>query len=342
MVIVGGGFAGAYVARHLQKDKEFSVTLIDTKDYFEFTPGVLRTIVQPLHLGRIQALHQQYLKKAKFIQGEVIEVTEHDVAVGKQRIPFDYLVVSSGSTYNLPIKQQNVVSATRGATLHTYYEKLMQAKKILIIGGGIVGVELAAEIAAEYYDKHVILVHSHDALMPRMPAKAQQHAEKFLKKRGVEILFNEKIIGSTGNRYATPAGKQITADLAFLCTGIKPNTHFMMKHFSERMDEKNQVYTSVYLQVKGYENIFIAGDITAIPEEKTAQNAEEHAKVIVHNIRALEKKEALKEYNSAPRPMVISLGTWNGILVKKDFVLTGIIPAFLKWFVELKTMWQYR
>lgn len=339
VVIVGGGFAGAYVAQKLEKE-EFNVTLIDCKDYFEYTPGILRTIVQPDHIKKIQRLHQQYLKQTKVIHGEVSEVTEQDVVLGKQRIPFDYLVASSGSTYNVPIKQ-NVIFATRGTTLRNYYEKLSQAKTVLIIGGGIVGIELAAEIVTQYYDKHVILVHSHDVLMPRMPTKAQEYAHSFLKKRGVEFVFSERIVEGTGTTYATKSGKRIAADLAFLCTGITPNTEFFFKNFRDRLDEKNQVYTSVYLQMKGHENIFAAGDITAIPEEKTAQNAEEQAKVIAHNISALEKKQPLKQYESKPRTMVISLGPWNGILTYKNFALTGFIPAFLKWFVEWKTMRRY-
>ena len=341
VVIIGGGFAGALITKALDKDAAFNVTLIDCKDYFEFTPGILRTIVQPEHIKKIQALHQHYLKRTKVINGEVSEVTEHDVVLGKQHIPFDYLAVSSGSTYNLPIKQQNVVLTTRGATLRNYYEKLCAAKIILIIGGGIVGVELAAEIVAQYYDKHVILAHSHDTLMPRMPAKAQQHALAFLKKRGVEFIFNERIVEGSGTTYATKSGKRITADLAFLCTGITPNTQFLFKNFRDRLDEKNQVYTNVYLQMKGYENIFAAGDVTAIPEEKTAQNAEEQAQIVAHNIIALEKKQPLKEYESKPRIMVISLGPWNGMLTYKNVVWTGLVPAFLKRFVEWKTMRRY-
>ncbi len=54
VVIVGGGFAGAYVARNLEK--KFDVVLIDTKDYFEFTPSILRTIINPDHAKKIQAM----------------------------------------------------------------------------------------------------------------------------------------------------------------------------------------------------------------------------------------------------------------------------------------------
>ncbi|KAJ1471252.1 hypothetical protein T484DRAFT_1844879 [Baffinella frigidus] len=45
VVIVGGSFAGLAVARNLRKD--FDVTIIDRKDYFEYTPGVLRLLVRP-------------------------------------------------------------------------------------------------------------------------------------------------------------------------------------------------------------------------------------------------------------------------------------------------------
>ncbi len=341
VVIIGGGFAGAYVARELEKDRALAVTLIDTKDYFEFTPGILRAIVEPLHLKKVQRLHQHYLKKTRILNGEVTEVTAHDVFVNNQRILFDYLVISSGSSYNLPIKQQNAIFATRGSTLRNYYEKLCAAKTILIIGGGIVGVELTAEIVSHYYDKHVTLVHSRDVLMPRMPAKAQQYALSFLKKRGVNVIFNERMTEGQGTTYSLQSGKRLSADLAFVCTGIKPNTRFLMKYFSERMDDKNQVHTSVYLQMKGHEHIFVAGDVVSIPEEKTAQNAELHAEIIAHNIRALEHKRPLREYVSKPRIMVISLGAWNGILTRNAFALTGLIPAFLKWFVEWKTMRRY-
>jgi NADH dehydrogenase FAD-containing subunit len=47
VIIIGGGFAGSTAARLLQKD--FSVTLIDQKYYFEYTPGVLRIIQEQNH-----------------------------------------------------------------------------------------------------------------------------------------------------------------------------------------------------------------------------------------------------------------------------------------------------
>ena len=65
IIVIGGGFAGSYIARKLEKD--FDVILIDSKDYFEFTPGILRTIVESEHIKKIQILHTHYLKRAVIV-----------------------------------------------------------------------------------------------------------------------------------------------------------------------------------------------------------------------------------------------------------------------------------
>ncbi|NJO90468.1 MAG: RNA 3'-terminal phosphate cyclase [Chloroflexia bacterium] len=55
----------------------FDVTLIDTKDYFEFTPGILRTIVEPKHARSVQQLHSHYLSRAKIVVGEVKNISKN-------------------------------------------------------------------------------------------------------------------------------------------------------------------------------------------------------------------------------------------------------------------------
>ena len=90
LVIVGGGFAGALIAKKLET--KFNVILIDTKDYFEFTPGILRTLVQPSHIKKIQVLHSHYLKYAKTIKGCVTKIDKKYVYCDNKKISFNYLV----------------------------------------------------------------------------------------------------------------------------------------------------------------------------------------------------------------------------------------------------------
>ena len=61
VVVIGGGFAGSYTAKNLEKD--FEVTLVDTKDYFEYKPSVLTLLRNPQRVDEIRVKHRNHLKK---------------------------------------------------------------------------------------------------------------------------------------------------------------------------------------------------------------------------------------------------------------------------------------
>jgi len=345
VVIIGGGFTGTQCAMDLEKS--FDVTLIDSKPYFEFTPGILRTILEPEHEKKIQRLHKNYLKKAKIIIDEVVEVSKKNVSLKKEKekVSFDYLVIASGSSYSAPIKEEDLIPATRAKELAMYHGRLEKANKVLIIGGGLVGVELAAEICTHYKNKDVMIAHSKDTLIERNHPKARKYVENFFKKHNVKLLFGERIKGAEGKvkkKYVSEKGTRIETDMAFICIGIKANYEFMEKNFSSALNERHQIVVDDNLKVNGCKNIFAGGDITFIKEEKTAQTAEKHSNTIVANINRLESGEELRKYKSKRKAMLISLGKRDCVLDNGKFVLGGFIPAFLKGFVEWKTMIKYR
>merc|ERR1719482_2120965 len=75
VLVIGGGFAGLCVARDLAD--HFHVTLIDAKEFFEYTPGILRAYVKPKHLDALTfCLHPVVEGRmgAKFIWGEVLKL----------------------------------------------------------------------------------------------------------------------------------------------------------------------------------------------------------------------------------------------------------------------------
>lgn len=340
VVIVGGGFVGSYCAKALEND--FDTILIDTTDYFEFTPSVLRVIVEPKCLKNIHVKHKDYLKKANFIHGEVKEVNKKYVLVKGKKIKFDYLVICSGSKYYLPIKEQNVLVPTRIENLKKSNEELKKAKNVVLIGGGIVGVELAAEIIEKFPKKKVTIIEGQDCLVKRNNAKCGIYAENFLEKRGVKVLLNELFVKEIKNYVITNKGKRIKADLIFICTGINFNSEFMQKNFSRELDNKKRIKVNEFLQLHGSKNIFVGGDILAIDEEKLAQNARKHSKIISGNIMRIEKGKKLKKYVSKKRPFVISLGKYHGIFEYGDFVMDGFIPALMKKIIEIWEVGRFR
>ncbi|MBS3093058.1 FAD-dependent oxidoreductase [Candidatus Pacearchaeota archaeon] len=331
LVIIGGGFAGSLIAKNCEN--YFDTTLIDSKDFFEFTPGILRTIVQPSHAKKIQVLHKEYLKKTNFIRSLVTNVDKKYVSVKDKKIPYDYLVIASGSSYVRLIKELDTVLVSRIKTLQQNYDKLLKAKKVLIIGGSFVGVELAAEIATHFPDKNITIIEATPHLISRNNPKASTYAEDFMKKHNVKFILEEKII-EKNKTLLTDKWRKVNADIIFSCVGIKPNSLFMEKNFKDKINEHCYLKVNDYLQLAGFNNIFVAGDVTDIKEEKLAQNAENHAYLISKNLKLLLKNKSLIAYNSKPRIMVISLGKLDGILIYKQFTLTGIIPGIMKTVIE--------
>ncbi len=337
LVIIGGGFAGSLVAKALENN--FNTTLIDKKPFFEYTPGILKVAADIEYKKKLQVPHKSYLKKTKVIVDEVKSITKNQVMLNKTKIPFDYLVITSGSKYNKSISAKNIIHAYQASDIIDNYAEIQKAKSICVIGGGLVGVELAAELC-RYKDKKITLIHSHKTLIERSRHRSINKAERFLKKRNVQIIFNEKAETRKGNAIVTDKGTKVPADLFFFCTGIAPNSEFLKPSFSKFLTKKGNITVNEFLQLENHQKIFAAGDVTAIQEEKIAQTAEKQAKVVINNILALENNQPLVKYFSKSRPLVVSLGKYEGILEYKSLVITGVIPAFMKYLIRLKSFWK--
>jgi len=223
---------------------------------------------------------------------------------------------------------------------------LRKAKSALIIGGGLVGVELAAEIAVHFPKKEVTVVHSQSTLINRFPKKAIKYVTDFLKDRNVRLIYNERVIGHRLQTFITDQGTEIPADMGFLCTGITPNSGFLKESFPDTIAGSGYICVNEYLQLTGavvYPRIFVAGDVLDIKEEKLAQGAEVMAKLVSNNIFYLDKGQRPSKYKSNySRPVVISLGKYHGVFILGGITFTGPLPALLKEAIEWKSLVRYR
>lgn len=340
VVIIGGSFAGSKVAKILEKS--FSVTLIDKKSYFEFIPSILSCAVNKNFESKIRVNHKDYLKKTRIILGEVAEIRDSFVILKNKKINFDYLVIVSGAKYAPSDRKKGIISAGDSKELINSYYTLKKSKDVVIIGGGLVGVELAGEICSKYKDKNIFILNRGEKVISRNHPKAIAQATKFLEKKGVRMIMNSNIIEKKGKSFITDKNEIINADIAYNCIGATPNTNFMKKNFSKHLNEKGSIKVNDFLHLEGLPNIFAGGDVTAINEEKTAQSAEKQAEVICNNIIALVEGKSLEKYEPKKRAMLISLGRRRAIFDNGKIVFSGIIPALMKIFVEKRTLLSHR
>ncbi len=340
IVILGGGFCGALAARLL--DKKHEVVLIDKKDYFEYTPSIHKVIFNAEYEKKITVPFSHFLKRAKMITDKLVKVSPKFVETEKEKINFDYLIISAGIDYPIFLEnKENVYTLKSGKEAALIGAKILAQEHILIIGGGLIGTEIAGELVTKTKGKRLIIVHPHDRLLERNPLKASSYAQKFLEKHGAEIIFGEKVVDHKGNTFITDKGRKIDSEAGIWCAGIKCNPWFIKGFPDSIFTERKSLKVNEFLQLEGYENIFVGGDINNVQEEKTAQNAERHAHLIVKNIERMNGSLIAHQPRSAP--LVISLGDWTGIMtLPNGWTITGLFPGILKWLIEWWVLRAYK
>ncbi|KAI8066564.1 hypothetical protein BC940DRAFT_63998 [Gongronella butleri] len=311
VVIVGGGFVGFTVASILDPMSHFHVTLIDTKESFEYTPGMIKMLVRPEDASSMRVRHDAYVKNGTVIVGYAMRLgpDAKAVEVNNKLIEFDYLVIATGSTYRSKLKSFDISALYRMSQLGTEYNELKMAKSILIIGGGLVGCELASEIATHEFPegyvrrKKVTLIESHDSLVYRSPPMRRQKALDYLRDLGVTVILNERIVDFESLEHKTylgVSGKRYTGyDKVYLATGTTPCSHLLSRSqenqgIDDCIDDWDRIKVKPTLQLDHWklDHIFAGGDVTNIKEEKTGYSATLAGVCIARNICRMEKGKA--------------------------------------------------
>ncbi|RWW15304.1 hypothetical protein GW17_00020866 [Ensete ventricosum] len=149
-------------------------------------------------------------------------------------------------------------------------QKIKSSQSVLIIGGGPTGVELAGEIAVDYPDKKVTIVHKGSRLLEFIGHKASKKTFDWLTTKKVEVLLEQSVdldsISEGDGVYTTSTGEKISADCHFVCVG-KPLGSSWLQDSALRdcLNKNGRLMVDEYLRVKGRSNIFAIGDITDIP-----------------------------------------------------------------------------
>ncbi|KAI8145842.1 hypothetical protein BJV82DRAFT_554763 [Fennellomyces sp. T-0311] len=361
VVIVGAGFTGFTVASILDPMPLFHVTVIDTKDSFEYTPGIVRRIVNPEETSEMRVRHDAYVRNGKVIIGYASNI-DHDATslqVNGETIFFDYLVIATGSSYASQLKSTDVSVLYRATGLEEVNSELLNAKRVLIVGGGLVGCELASEIALRtfpgpYPHKHVTLVESHSRVISRSDSQQREKAMEYLENLGIEVVCNERIIGldgsDNGGVYLGSSGRVYSGyDKVFMATGTRPNNQLLLNSslLDLCLDSWGRVRVKPTLQVDHwkYKHIFAGGDVTNVIEEKTGYAATLAGVCIARNIcRIVKGKEPLRQGTKgtlpAPDKPLHGISAQGGIgkqklgMLKKRFAFLNPSWAALKYFDE--------
>lgn len=192
VVVVGGGYGGAAVAKALDEDTD--VVLIDPKDAFVHAVGSLRALVRPDWASAIFFPYDKLLRRGRVIRDRAVTVDPGGVTLASGgRVAADYLVLATGSGYPYPAKADTDVAAEALARLRETHTELAGAQRVLIVGAGLVGLELAGEIKAVWPDKGVTLVDPARELVPGFDPALRADLLGQLAALGVELRLGTEL-----------------------------------------------------------------------------------------------------------------------------------------------------
>ncbi|EGG21756.1 putative apoptosis inducing factor [Cavenderia fasciculata] len=347
VVIIGGGYGGVTLAAEL--DAKFDVTLVEKRPFFFHNVAALRSAVEPELLKKVFLSYDSLLKKGRVIYQTATEIGPNRIALGngEEIVGFHYLVIATGTNNMTPFK-----SPLELASVTPYYtslkENIGRATKVLIVGGGAVGVELAGEIATDFKGKSITIVHNQERLVhPNVGDKFNKQLGQKLKKMGITTMLStsiaipDTVIAARNNQETYPYNVElktydtdkgpVEADLVFWSIGNKTNNEYLQTHFATQLDQAGRIKVNGSLQVEGHDNVFAIGDITNVDELKTSYNAAYHAAVVSKNIQALESKKKLSVHKPSGVMISVSLGRKDGITqLPNGMILGGFMTAAVK------------
>jgi len=301
VLIIGGGFSGLVAARDLAG--RFNVTVIDAKEFFEYTPGVLRAYVKPSHLDALTFMLQPTVEDklgCKFIWGEVkaldgkaLTATVKPMFSSKtETISFDYCIIASGCNFNFlhkwgeslwfPTIYEDSRPASdwshiderflEGRRKHLFeeYAKLKklneQKAKVLVCGAGFIGVEWVTELQHFFPQLQLAIIDFLPNCLGPLPPKAAKYCDNYMRKVGITTVYGIKY-EPDNKEFWEKVGFPNGADETYICMGVKASNHFMPK---DTLSEKGPggggwILMNKYLQVIDRDdNVFGNGKIFAV------------------------------------------------------------------------------
>lgn len=334
VVVVGGGYVGWEVARDLDADTD--VTLIEQREAFVHVSAMIRALVEPSLLEQAILPYDSLLSAGRVLRARVASVEADGVTLEDgRRIPGDYIVVATGSSYAAPFKPQGTsVEALRNSMRETR-ERLRAAQNIAIVGAGAVGTDLAGEIVDVFPEKKISLITSEPRLFPVYPEKLGYRLHRKLSAKGVDVILNQRVINlaSTSEAYAGQLaladGRVIDADLIFPVIGAYGDATLLTSLPGSRVGTLGRVMTDPWMRPSFYSNVFAAGDVADMGDGMTIVATTRQIPWLVKTLKALiagKSIDQVKPYQPWKlAPILVPLGPTIG----NSFLPFGVVGDFV-------------
>jgi NADH dehydrogenase len=374
ILILGGGFGGVATARYLEglfrRRPDVEIVLVSRDNFLLMTPLLFEVFSGALDLRSCSFPVRAFLRTTRFVEATVggIDLDRRVVrlaSAGKSsELAYDQLVLALGSKTNrvmIPgsehaftfktladalLLRNHVIERFERADVETDPRHKAQLLTFVVIGGGLVGVELLGELTA-FVDgitplyKNVnrgevrfVLVEYADRIMPEIDPRLAEYAARVLAERsGVDLRTRTPVRAIEPGRVHL-ADETIAADTIVLAAGAVPNP--VVAGLPVEKSKRGHIVAEATMRCRSHPEVWALGDCASIPGPdgkpypSLAQHALRESRVLAGNIfGALDGRP--------PQPFVYdTLGTMGSLGHGKGFgQLLGVrVRGFPAWLIR--------
>jgi NADH dehydrogenase len=285
-------------------------------------------------------------------------------------LEYDYLVIALGSETSFfgmedikrhsftmktiddaIILRNHVLNILEQASLEPEASDLRKSLlTFVVVGGGFGGVETVGELndfvketAREFYknisisDIKIILVNSHDKILPELGEELSSFALQKLEERGVQFIMNTHVKGATATTAKLDTGSVIPTYTLIWTAGVHPSK--VISNLDCDHDKHHRIICNNYFELSGYEGkgVYALGDCASItdphtgkPYPPTAQHAIRQGKVAAKNIiSSVEVKRKKQKFDYKTKGMMAEIGKRTGVAELFGYKIHGFIAWWL-------------
>jgi len=298
IVIVGAGFGGLFAARSLAR-ADADITLVDRHNYHLFQPLLYQVATAGLPPSDIAWPIRSILRSQRntsVLLGEVtgVDVGGHRVQLRDQALPFDYLILATGSTHSYfgheewasiapGLKSIDDATQIRRRILRAFEAAEMENDparrerwlRFVIVGGGPTGVELAgtiAELAHHTLAKDfrridpraakVTLIEAGARVLAAFKEPQSAYAQRALERLGVEVRTGTTVTGADAFGVTLGGAERVESATVLWAAGVASSP--AGRWLGARVDRAGRVLVQPDLSIPGDPSIFVIGDAALV------------------------------------------------------------------------------